>query len=240
MNQELLYLKDSYLREAEAKVLEVKDGKYVILDKVLFYPKGGGQPWDTGVLIKGDQEYKVVYTGKFGGVVSLEVDREGLAPGDPVKTVIDWERRYKLMRMHTAAHILASIFYKQGNAQITGNQLGVDKSRFDFNIPKFDREIMEEYVELANRVVERDLPVKVYTLPYDQAMKIPEIVKLKDALPPKLKELRIVEIPGVDIQADGGTHVKSTGEVGRIKVIKLENKGKNNRRIYFTLEGPSQ
>ncbi len=236
MDQKLLYLDDSYLKECDGSILEVSEGKFIIVDNVLFYPRGGGQPHDEGIILRDNDEFRVVFSGKFKGKVSYEVNKEGLNPGDRVKCVLDWNRRYTLMRMHTAAHILASVFYHELNAQITGNQLGVDRSRFDFNVPEFNRDLMENLVSKANDIISKNLPVKVYYLPYDEAMKIPEIVKLKGALPPKIDRLRIVEIPGVDIQADGGTHVSSTQEVGRIKVIKLENKGKNNRRVYFTLE----
>ena len=235
---EALYLDDSYLKECDAKVESVKNGKYVVLDRTVFYPNGGGQPHDTGKIIrKSDgEEFRVVFVGKFEGRASHEVDREGLKEGDEVKCVLDWERRYKLMRMHTAAHVLAGgVLYKRYGAKITGNQLDVDKSRFDFNLENFDRELMEKAVEEANKLLENDVEVKTYYLPRSEAMKNPEMVKLVGALPPNIDPLRIVEIVGVDIQADGGTHVKNLKEVGKIEIIKLENKGKSNRRVYFKL-----
>ncbi len=140
------------------------------------------------------------------------------------------------MRMHTAAHVLASIFYKDYNAKITGNQLEEQKTRFDFSIEDFDREKMEKAIEKANNYLSKDIEVKVYYLPREEALKNPEMVKLANALPPNIDPLRIVEIPSIDIQADGGTHVKNLKEVGKIKLLKLENKGKNNKRIYFALE----
>jgi len=235
---EALYLDDSYMKECDAKVESVKNGKYVVLDRTVFYPKGGGQPNDTGKIIrKSDgEEFKVVFVGKFEGRISHEVDREGLKEGDEVKCFLDWERRYKLMRMHTAAHVLAGgILYKKYGAMITGNELDVDKTRFDFNLENFDRELMEKAVEEANKLLEKDAEVKTYYLPRSEAMKNPEMVKLAGALPPNIDPLRIVEIAGVDVQADGGTHVKNLKEVGKIEMIKLENKGKNNRRMYFKL-----
>jgi misacylated tRNA(Ala) deacylase len=230
-----LFLEDSYMKECEATVQSVKDGKYVVLDRTVFYPKGGGQPWDTGKLVKGDEGYQVVFVGKFDGKISHEVDHEGLKEGDMVKCTLDWERRYALMRMHTAAHVLAGTMNSQLGAMITGNQLGEDKTRFDFNMEDFDRGKFDEFVKKANELLDQDLELKIYSLPREEAMKIPGVVKLAGALPPSITELRIVNIPGIDIQADGGTHVSNLKEVGKIEILKLENKGKNNRRIYFTL-----
>ncbi len=235
MKQNLMYLEDSYIKECRSKVLGVKEGRYAILDNVLFYPKGGGQPHDTGIIEKEGEIYNVVYSGQFNGIVSQEVDKEGLDEGAEVICKLNWNRRYKIMKMHTAAHILASIFYKYGNAKITGNQLGEDKSRFDFSMEGFDRDKMQDYVNKANDIIEQEIEVKIYSLTYEDAMKINEIVKLASAFPPAIKKLRIVEIPGVDIQADAGTHVKNTKEIGKIEVVKLDNKGKNNKRIYFRL-----
>jgi misacylated tRNA(Ala) deacylase len=232
---ELIYMNDCYAKEFDATVTKA-DGKFVILDKTAFYPQGGGQPTDTGKLIKNGEECEVVFAKKIGGDVSHEVDKEGLKEGDTVHGVIDWDNRYRLMRMHTAAHILCEIFHKETGALITGNQLNLEKSRIDFNLENFDREKMNEYVAKANEIVQKDLPIKIYTLPRDEAMKIPSITKLANVLPPAVQELRIVEIEGFDTQADGGTHVKSTKEVGEIEVVGAENKGKNNRRVYFTLK----
>ncbi len=231
----MLCLDDSYCKECEAIVTGVKDGKFIALDKNLFYPRGGGQPTDTGKIIRGNDEFKVVFVGKFDGKISHEVDKEGLKEGDKVKCIVDWERRYKLMRTHTAAHVLASTMHKELGALITGNELGEDKTRFDFNLENFDREKFDQVVDKVNELLKQDVDLKVYSLPRDEAMKIEGVVKLANALPPSIQILRIVEIPGVDLQADGGTHVKNLKEVGQIELIKLDNKGKNNRRIYFKL-----
>jgi misacylated tRNA(Ala) deacylase len=124
---------------------------------------------------------------------------------------------------------------KELDVLITGNQLGTEKTRFDFSMEEFDREKFDEIVEKANDLLSQDLELKVYELPREEAMEIPGVVKLANALPPSIKVLRIVEIPGIDVQADGGTHVRNLNEVGKISILKLENKGKANRRIYFTL-----
>lgn len=230
-----LFLVDSYLKESDATAVSVKDGKYVILDQTIFYAKGGGQPYDTGKIIKGNGVYNVIYVGKFSGEISHEVDHVGLQPGDKVRLVLNWERRYKLMRSHTAAHVLAALLNQGTGALITGNQLEENHVRFDFSIEKFDRALLEAYLAKANELFITDVPVKWYELPREEAMKIPGIVKMAEAFPPDLPILRIVEIVGVDRQADGGTHVRNLREIGKVELVKTENKGKNNRRIYFKL-----
>jgi misacylated tRNA(Ala) deacylase len=230
-----LFLEDSYLKECDATVVSVKDGKYVVLDQTIFYPKGGGQPWDTGTIIKGHETFKVVYVGKFSGEISHEVDHEGLKEGDMVHCILDWERRYKLMRSHTAAHTFAALLCAGTGTLITGNQLEEDKIRFDFNLEKFDPEILKEYIDKSNELFRRDISVKWYELPRNEALRIPGVIKMAEAFPPDIPHLRIVEIIGVDMQADGGTHVKNLKEVGQIELLKTENKGRQNRRVYFAL-----
>jgi misacylated tRNA(Ala) deacylase len=232
---EALYLEDSYLRECDATVVSVKNGKYVVLDRTIFYPKGGGQPWDTGKIIDGSNTFNVVYVGKFSGEISHEVDCPGLNELDKVHCILDWERRYKLMRSHTAAHVFASLLCTGTGALVTGNQLEEDKVRFDFSLENYDKEILKNYIDEANGLFRKDIPVKWYELPKEEALRIPGIIKMAEALPPNLPSLRIVEIVGVDKQADGGTHVRSLREVGQIELLKTENKGKNNRRVYFKL-----
>lgn len=230
-----LYLEDSYLKECDATVLSVKNDKYVVLDQTVFYPKGGGQPWDTGKIVRGSEVFNVVYVGKFSGQISHEVDRPGLKQGDKVHCILDWERRYKLMRSHTAAHLFASLLCTGTGALVTGNQLEEDKTRFDFSLEAFNPEILEKYLKKTNEYLKKDTPVKWYELPREEALKIPGVVKMAEAFPPDIPKLRIVEIVGVDKQADGGTHVKNLQEVGQVMLLKTENKGKNNRRVYFTL-----
>jgi misacylated tRNA(Ala) deacylase len=234
--QNALYMSDSYLKEFEATVESVKDDKYVILSQTAFYPKGGGQPFDMGALICNNEEYPVVYAGKFEGKISHEVAKAGLKEGDKVTGKIDWERRYKFMRMHTAAHVLTAVFNKLDNVLITGNQIDLDKTRIDYNMVDFDKEKMLQYIDKANEIIKNDIEVKTYYLIKEEAMKIPGVVKLAGALPPDVNELRIVEIPGVDLQADGGTHVNRLSEIGSIKFLKAENKGKDRRRVYYTVD----
>ncbi len=233
---EALYMKDCYLKEFEATVKTVSEGKYITLDKTAFYPNSGGQPCDTGKLIKDTKEYPVVYAGKFGGRISHEVTEPGLKEGDKVKGIIDWQRRHLFMRYHTACHILSAIIHNDTGAQITGNQIGEDKTRIDFSLESFDREKISSYEAKANEIIEKQLPVTIKFMKREEAFKIPSIVKLKMQLPESIKELRIVDIESLDQQACAGTHVKNTKEIGNIQILKAENKGKNNRRIYFRLE----
>jgi len=139
------------------------------------------------------------------------------------------------MRSHTAAHVLAALINKGTGALITGNQFEEDHVRFDFSLEKFDRVLLEEYLAKANELFGTDVPVKWYELPREEAMKIPGVFKMASAFPPDLPSLRIVEIVGFDRQADGGTHVRNLREVGKVQLVKTENKGKNNRRVYFNL-----
>lgn len=228
-----LYMTDSYCREFEATVASVADGRYVVLDRSAFYPQGGGQPSDTGVLLCNTEEYPIVSVRKTNGMAGHETPKPGLKAGDRVLGKINWERRYALMRMHTAAHLLAAIIHTKTGALITGNQLDVGKSRIDFSLEQFDQEKFREYVAMANELIRKDLPVSVSFMPRDEALKMPGMVKLAGALPPSVQELRIVSIEGVDTQADGGTHVKSLKEIGTIELLKMENKGKDNRRMYY-------
>ena len=231
-----LYMTDSYLKEFEASVVYVIEGKFIVLDQTAFYAQGGGQPFDTGVLSCNGEEYPVVSVRKAEGQIRHEVSKEGLKEGYKVTGNINWERRYQLMRMHTAAHLLAAIIHTKTGALITGNQLDMDKSRIDFSLDDFNPELFKEYVALANDLIQKDLKVSVSFMPREEALKMPGMVKLAGALPPEVAELRIVSIEGVDTQADGGTHVHSLKEIGTIELLKVENKGKNNRRLYYLVK----
>ncbi len=229
---------DSYLREFEAEVVEASEN-LVVLDQTAFHPVGGGLPSDTGFLIgAGGVRARVedVYKDRETGKVVHVLDRSTFRAGDRVRGVLNWERRYRVMRMHTALHILIAVLNSRYGVLVTGNKVGVERSRVDVNLERPDRRLVMEAIEEANKIAARGVDLKIYYLPREEAMKIPGIVKLAKALPPAVERLRIVEIPGVDIQADGGPHVANTSEVGRIVFLKLENKGRNNRRIHFTLE----
>ena len=231
---EALYLEYPYLKEFLAEVLKV-DGRNVILDKTAFYPAGGGQPHDTGSLFRAEGEFRVIAVKKSDGEIVHELDKEGVKEGDSVKGVIDWARRYKLMRMHTAAHVLATVFHRTAGALITGNQLGEGQSRIDFALEDFDREKIGFFFEEANKIVAIDLKVRLYWLSREEAMQNPELFKLAAGFKHDFEKIRIVEIGEVDKQADGGCHVRSLKEIGTIEFLKAENKGKSNRRVYFTV-----
>jgi len=234
---ELLYLQDAYLKEFTATISTAK-GKFIGLDKTALYPQGGGQPWDTGTLIRlsDHKEFKVVFGGWFDGKVSYEVDSEGLHASDQVKGVIDWDRRYRLMRMHTAAHILLAVIARETKALATGGNLDLEKSRIDFNLEEFNKEKIVDYIGQCNTEIQKDLPVSLHFMPKDEALKNPDFFKLAKGFDKDIDEIRIVQIGDIDKQADGGTHVKSTKEIGTMEFLKCDNKGKNNRRVYYTVK----
>lgn len=240
---EVLYYLDCYLKEFEATVEKVTDGKYVVLDRTAFYPESGGQPNDTGKLVREEDGavFEVVYVGKFGDDISHEVavaDEAApiLKPGDKVKGIIDWERRYRHMRMHTATHVVANVIEKEAGAQISGNQLGLDKSRVDFSLEAFDRDKFAEYEKMANDVIAEKHPVNFYLVSREEAEeKLSRLTTLAKGFSEDIKEIRLVEIEGITIEACGGTHLQNTGEIKGIRIEKLQNKGKSNRRMYFTL-----
>ena len=236
MLSEALYLKDPYIKEWEAEVAGVIEGKHIILDRTAFYPGGGGQPHDTGTITSGGHAYNVVGLGKDGEKIIHEVDRSGLKEEERVKCSINWDRRYKLMRMHTAAHIIAQMFHMETGALITGGQLGEEQSRIDMSIDVFGREKLTEYEDRVNNVIKRNLDVSFKYVPREEAMKDPALFKLAKGFPEHIREVRIVSIGGYDVQADGGTHVRNTKEIGAVKFAGFQNKGKANRRIYYTLE----
>ncbi|MBS3109121.1 alanyl-tRNA editing protein [Candidatus Woesearchaeota archaeon] len=237
VSSQAAYLQDCYNREFEA-VVEEANGKYIVLQKTFFYPDSGGQPYDTGMLMTEDgRMFKVIFVGKFGNNISHELDQEGLKPGDKVKGMVDWERRYAHMRMHTAIHILCAVINKISGAQITGNQIGVEKTRIDFSLDNFDREQIKRYEEETNRIINNAHDVEFKFMSREDALEIPSVVKLQMEFPKDVETIRLVDIVGFDVQACGGTHVKNTSEVRGIRVIKAENKGRNNRRIYFELAG---
>ncbi len=233
---ETLYMDDSYLKQWTAKVIDVKDNKYILLDKTAFYPKGGGQPHDMGVIRKNGEEYKVIYVGKFSGNISHEVDKPGLKVGDKVDCELDWDRRYLFMRYHTAAHLISNILYKKADAKITGNQIETDKTRIDFSMKEYDPEKLKSFIDEANDIIKKDVPVSTYYLTREEVLKQPHLAKLAIGLPEKIKTLRIVKIGDIDEQVDAGTHVKNLSEINGIKYIKSVNKGKDNRRVYFLLK----
>jgi misacylated tRNA(Ala) deacylase len=230
---EKLYLTDCYVKEFKAKVIKV-DENGVVLDKTAFYPGGGGVEHDVGYLIVNGQKVEVTDVKEIEDEIYHVVKGGALKEGDEVVGVIDWERRYKMMRLHTASHVMASIAFKKYNALITGGNITPEYAKDDFDID--DKNKLLEIVKEANEIIKRNIPVKIYFLKKEEALKIPGIVKLAERMPPNIEVWRIVEIEGIDIQADGGPHVSNTSEIGEIVPIKIENRGKNRKRIYYTVK----
>ncbi|MEM0355366.1 MAG: alanyl-tRNA editing protein [Desulfurococcaceae archaeon] len=234
----LLYQEDSYLKEALGVIMDIQD-RSIVLDQTIFHPRTGGLECDHGYIISNGKTYRVINVSidKSSQKVIHELDScEGLSPGSIVKQVLDWDRRYRMMKLHTSAHIISAIMYNKFNALATGGNITPEYAYSDFNLSIYEKTIFENVIEEANRVVKSGLEVKIYWLPREEALSIPGAVKLASRLPPELPVLRIVEIPGVDIQVDGGPHVKNTAEIGEIILVKTENKGKFKKRIYFTIK----
>jgi misacylated tRNA(Ala) deacylase len=235
---DLVYQRDSYIRELDARITGI-DGNSIYLDRTIFHPRSGGVENDTGLIVKGSAKarvVKVVFDKSRNDAAHIVDDPSPLKPGDTVHLVIDWERRYCLMRLHTAAHILAAVMYSKHGALITGGNISPGQAYDDYSLETLDKNIFLEAIEEANSIVRRGIPVKIYWLSREEALKIPGIVKLASRLPPEVEKLRIVEIPGVDIQADGGPHVRNTSEIGEIKLVKIANKGRKRKRLYYTVE----
>jgi misacylated tRNA(Ala) deacylase len=231
--EQALYLKDCYLKEFDATVQSVKDDKFVVLDQTAFYPNAGGQPYDTGVIIRDGEEFPVVFVGKFGGNISHEVGKPGLKEGDRITGKIDWDRRYTLMKMHTAAHVLSRVIYEEAGAHTSGNQLGLEQSRIDFTLDNLDRDKIQGWFDKANEYISKELPVQIEEMSREEAQK--KMEGPSKHLMADLPVLRVINIKGVDVQSCGGTHLKNIGEIGRLELVRLSNKGKNNRRIYYRL-----
>ena len=230
---EELFRQDAYLKEAGAVVTAVED-RGVRLDRSIFYPTGGGQPGDTGVLRWDGGEAKVVDTLKAeGGDVLLVLATDAVRPsaGTSVQSALDWERRHLHMRMHTALHVMSAVI--KGN--VTGGQVGVDKSRLDFNL-EGEVPTKEWVTEEVNKLIALDRPVTPQWVTDEELTARPELVKTMSVRPPMgAGRVRLLSIEGVDLQACGGTHVARTGEIGRVECIKIENKGKMNRRFIIAL-----
>ncbi len=231
-----VFYEDSYLRHLSAVVVAV-DGEWVELDRTIFYPMGGGQPGDTGVFAaaNGDR-YQVLDTRKSDrpGQIKHQLDRadHGLEPGDTVATEIDWERRFAHMRMHTSMHLLGSLI----PVPVTGGAVGAAKSRLDFDLGEHQID-KEDLTRRLNALVEAGHPVAFGTISERELDERPELVRTMSVQPPRgAGDIRTVRIEGVDYQPCGGTHVNNTREIGAVRVSKIENKGKRNRRVHLVLE----
>ncbi|HUI90245.1 MAG TPA: alanyl-tRNA editing protein [Anaerolineales bacterium] len=227
---QLLYQTDSYLREFDALVTAVDPGeKAVALDRTAFYPGGGGQPNDVGTLGK----LNVLKVRKAGEDVLHIVDGDLPTLGESVHGMINWDRRYQLMRTHTAMHVLCGCVFRDYGALVTGGDMEPLKGRMDFEFERLQKELVSVIEAAINREVEAGREVRVKILPRAEAFQIPDLIRTKiNLLPEGMQQVRTVEIVGLDLQADGGTHVHNTAEVGQIRVVDYKSKGAINKRMY--------
>ena len=238
MATELLYLRDAYLGTFDAHVVAVdEDGRRVALDRTAFYPTGGGQPHDTGTLAGRPVES----VRKEGDLVWHAVTGTEALPsvGDPVGGSIDWDRRHGLMRTHSALHVLCGVIWNEWRVPVTGGNMEPLSARMDFEFDPLPEGFGPRVEELVNAELVADRPIEVSFLPRETAVEDEDLIRTKVSLiPESVQEIRVVDIVGLDKQADGGTHVRSTAEVGRIRVVKTESKGKGNKRIRLAVLDP--
>ena len=245
---ELLYQRDSGLCTVDATVVGVEtESRLVALDKTVVFPGGGGQPCDEGKLTRltDDREWPVVAARKGGDVVWHELGGDEPLPdvGDKVRVELDWERRYRLMRMHTALHVLCGVVFRDYGALVTGGNMGPDRARMDFEMDSadFTPERVAEIERRANEELRASRDVRVQILPRNDAFQIPDLIRTKiNLLPEGIPDVRTVEIVGLDLQADGGTHVQNTREVGTLHVVGTRSKGKANKRLEIELTDPGR
>ncbi len=237
---ELLYQTDSYQREFQATITVIDaEARAVLLDRSAFYPGGGGQPADSGVLVWQGAALPVERARK--GSEGIWHVLAGDAPLPPVGAVvtgqIDWPRRYALMRTHTAMHILCGVVFRDFGALVTGGDMEPLHGRMDFEFESLTKDLVSVIEEAVNREVAAARPVKVAILPREEAFQIPDLIRTKiNLLPPEISHIRTIELVGLDLQADGGTHVQNTAEVGRMRVVDYKSKGRINKRIYVELD----
>jgi misacylated tRNA(Ala) deacylase len=231
---ELLHMHDCYLREFDARI-ETMGQNFAVLDQTTFYPLGGGQPSDQGMV----NGVRVIEVRKEAGEVRHFLEKtDGFHEGAHVHGVIDWDRRYAFMRMHTAQHVLSAIVLDMAGASTAGNQIGANQSRMDFCPLKMEDGFIENVSKAFNHFVDRKIPVKIYFSTREEVMNTIDEKRrtLFARLPEAVKDIRIVEVVGVDKVPCGGTHVKNTGEIGHIRITKTEGKGLDTVRMYFELE----
>lgn len=235
---ELLYLSDSYRTEFDSEVTEVDpDERRIALASTLFYPTGGGQPHDTGTIATDAGTIEVVDVRKTGATIWHAVG-DGPLPtvGQAAHGVIDWERRHQLMRTHTAMHILCGVIWNEYGNAVTGGNMEPLSGRMDFEFDPLPDGFAGRITEAVNAEIAADRPIAISTLPRADALADDDLIRTKvNLIPGSVREIRIVDIVGLDKQADGGTHVASTGEVGRFEVTKTESKGKGNKRVRIAL-----
>ncbi len=235
---EKVYLVDAYKRELDARITAINQ-KQLELDKTIFFPTGGGVPFDTGTIVLGDSSYNVVEVKKAEDNVIHILDSETqLKVGDNVRCILDWERRYAHMRYHTAAHVVGGVIEKKYGAMYTGGQIYHNRARFDFDVPNFTREVAQEAINKSQRVIDEKRAVIAKIIPKEEALAIPNLARTEPGIEllKKLEIIRVVEIVGFDIQLDGGTHVANTSEIGNVELSNFENKGSRRKRMEIILK----
>ena len=237
---ELLYQTDSYLQEFDGTVTStIAKERAVSLDRTAFYPGGGGQPCDLGTVSIGGLTYPVLKVKKQGEDILHFIGGEQALPeaGNASRGILDWTRRYKLMRTHTALHVLCGTVFRNYGALVTGGDMEPLKGRMDFEFANMRGELVREIESLVNEEIKKGREIRVNILPREKAFQIPDLIRTKiNLLPPGIMQVRTVEIVGLDLQADGGTHVHNTNEVGSIRVTDYKSKGAINKRIYIDIE----
>jgi misacylated tRNA(Ala) deacylase len=233
---EELFLKDSYLRKFESRVVRLA-AREAVLDRTAFYPGGGGQPPDKGTLGVGSVRAKVVDVRRGGTEIVHVLDNPIPDTVRDLKGELDWERRYAHMRHHTALHVLSGVIWRNFEAKVTGGQMRADRARMDFSFPgEWTVEVVGEIERLTNEALASARSVKVYGLPREEALKNPDLIRTQvNLVPERVRVIRIVEIEGLDTQADGGTHVANTREVGQMEITGHKSKGRQNKRIEFVV-----
>ena len=234
----LLYQTDSYISQFTATITAVdQESKSITLDQSAFYPGGGGQPCDFGEIETGDVHFPVLKVKKQGDDVAHFLGEGQLpSPGTQVNALIDWDRRFKLMRTHTALHILCGVVFRDYGALVTGGDMEPLAGRMDFEFDRMQADLVHDIESAANKEVEAAREIRVKILPREEAFQIPDLIRTKiNLLPEGITKVRTVEISGLDLQADGGTHVRSTAEVGKIRVVDYKSKGAINKRIYIVI-----
>ena len=233
---EQLFLYDAYLREFETRIVR-NSGREIVLARTAFYPGGGGQPPDKGRLKVGPVQANVVDVKRQDGEIVHVLDNRIPETVDRISGILDWERRYAHMRYHTALHVLSGVIWKEFGAKVTGGQMRADRARMDFSFPdEWTAEVVEEIQRATNEALGAESPVKVYELPREETLEDPDLIRTQvNLVPEHVKKIRIVETEGLDTQADGGTHVANTKEVGRIEIMSHKSKGRQNKRVEFVL-----
>lgn len=237
---ELLYQTDSYLKDFQATVVNVNEAQHaVLLDQSAFFPGGGGQPFDQGSLRWNNQNARVIRAKNISGEVwhFLETEQRLPPSGITIDGELDWDRRYQIMRTHTAMHILCGVIFRDYGAQVTGGDMEPLLGRMDFEFENMTAELVKVIEEAINREVEAAREIRIAILPREEAFQIPDLIRTKiNLLPPEIQRIRTVEIAGLDLQADGGTHVQNTKEVGSLRIVDYKSKGKINKRLYLQLK----